>query len=59
MEKVADGLLGVKATEGNHEIVLSYSSPGLKLGLIISGISILLTGLLVIWQIRMFREKIS
>lgn len=59
MEKVADGLLGVKATEGNHEIVLSFSSPGLKLGLIISGISILLTGLLVIWQIKIFRDKRS
>ncbi|WP_459501643.1 YfhO family protein [Bacillus sp. C1] len=57
MEKVADGLLGVKATEGNHEIVLSFSSPGFNLGFILSGISIVLTGLLAAWQMKIFRRK--
>ncbi|MDM5157041.1 YfhO family protein [Bacillus sp. DX1.1] len=57
MEKVADGLLGVKAAEGKHEIVLTFESSGLKIGTIISIISVILTGLLMVWQIKVFRKK--
>ncbi|HDX9589658.1 TPA: YfhO family protein [Bacillus pseudomycoides] len=54
---VVDGLLGVKAEAGSHEVVLTYHSPGLKLGMMISGVSIILTILFTIVQVRKLRKK--
>jgi uncharacterized membrane protein YfhO len=38
IEKVNYGLMAVRAEEGNNEIVFAYETPGLKTGLIVSGI---------------------
>ncbi|WP_020062584.1 YfhO family protein [Bacillus sp. 123MFChir2] len=54
---VVDGLLGVKAEAGNYEMVLTYHSPGLKIGMIISGVSIILTILFTVVQVRKLREN--
>ncbi|WP_242223961.1 YfhO family protein [Bacillus cereus group sp. BfR-BA-01380] len=56
---IVDGLLGVKAEAGNHEVVLTYHSPGLKLGIIISVVSVILTILFAIVQTRVLRKNIE
>ncbi len=46
--KVLDSMLGVEAEAGNHEIVLKYSPDGFTLGLIISGVALLILIIAVI-----------
>ncbi|MGG0186841.1 YfhO family protein [Bacillus rhizoplanae] len=58
-EKIVDGLLGVKANAGDHEVVLTYHSPGLKLGISISVVSVILTVLFAIIQARMLRKSVE
>ncbi len=48
--KIADALIGIELDEGEHTIEFSYTPQGLKLGIIISGVSVLI--LLVFFIIR-------
>ncbi len=41
VEKVDHGLIAVKVEEGNNEVIFRYQTPGLKIGLIVSGLAIL------------------
>ena len=41
VEDVDYGLIGVLVESGNNEVIFSYQTPGLRVGLIISGLSIL------------------
>jgi len=40
-EKVLDSFIGIELTEGEHEIIVEYEQPGLKFGIIVSGLSII------------------
>lgn len=40
--KIADALIGIELDEGEHTIEFSYTPQGLKLGIIISGVSVLI-----------------
>lgn len=55
-EKIYNAVIGLKLEEGNHTIEFKYVTPGLKEGIIISGIS-LLTGLSIL--IIKKRKKIN
>lgn len=55
--KVLDSMLGVEAEAGNHEVVLKYSPDGFKLGLIISGIALLILILSIISESMLRKLK--
>jgi len=57
IEKVDVGFMAVKAPAGDNEIVFKYATPGLKLGLLVSGASILLLLAYVFVYRRFFRAK--
>lgn len=49
-KKVAEGLVGVNLSKGKHNLTLSFHSPGLQTGIIISVISLFLFVGFVVWQ---------
>ena len=51
-EAVGDAFLGVPVTEGEHEITLSYRSPGFVLGVVLTGTGAGVFILCVIWENR-------
>jgi uncharacterized membrane protein YfhO len=57
--KLAGGFLGVKCEPGDHKVVFSYTPTGLKEGIIISGISIVLyiVGFTIISVMRGKKKK--
>ncbi len=57
--KVLDAMLGVEVDSGNHEIVLKYSPDGFTLGLIISGVALLILILAVIGENIFKKSKIT
>lgn len=48
--KIGDALLGVRVTKGNHDITFRYSIPGMKAGLLISGVTAVLLALFLLVQ---------
>lgn len=46
--KIGTGLMGIEIEAGEHEICISYETPGIKLGAILSGIGILLCLILLL-----------
>jgi len=46
----------VKFDKGKHEVVWKYTTPGLKLGAVISGITILLSGFFLTRKIKPHKD---
>ena len=46
--KINDAVIGLKLENGEHLIEFKYSTPGLKEGLIISGISVLVSSIIIL-----------
>lgn len=55
--KVLHAMLGVKVSEGSHEIVLKYSPDGFRPGLLISGAGAVGTGAVIWYDIRRKKRK--
>lgn len=58
IEKIFDGFIGIKLTEGNNNITLSFVPKGLKLGLIMSVISVILALLFCKFKDKLLSLKI-
>ena len=56
-EKVKDTFLGISLTAGEHSIRLSFFPKGLKAGMAISGVSLLLFLLLFLWSRKESKKK--
>ena len=52
IEKVQIGLMAVRGEEGLNRISFSYFPPGLKMGLMISGFALFVTGVYLFWVRR-------
>ena len=52
VENIDNGFMGIKINEGTNKIVFKYETPGLKLGLIISIISSISSGIYVLYLKR-------
>lgn len=55
--KLASALLCVKVKEGSHEIEFRYEVPGLKVGLVISAVTVLLILVYVLFNALLKRKK--
>jgi len=52
IENIDNGFMGIKINEGTNKIVFKYHTPGLKVGLIISIISLISSGIYIIYLKR-------
>jgi uncharacterized membrane protein YfhO len=53
---ILDGFIGIELTEGTHEITFKYFPPGLKIGLIISGSSLVIFTGLILYKRKMIEH---
>ena len=48
--RIGDALIGVRLTEGEHDVAFHYRARGLSLGLKLTALGILLVGLWLLWK---------
>ncbi len=57
VEEVSFGMMAVRAEKGNNSIVFTYRTPGLALGLLISGVSVLIFFIYIIISLKTRRKN--